>query len=69
MTSTYLFTALLWGSIGLGFAAYGKKQKKAIPLTGGILLMSVSYFIRTPLNLSIVSLAIIAGIYFIQKMI
>ena len=63
MDYTYLFAALLWGSVGLGFFIYGKKQRSMIPLIGGILLMAVSYAFRTPLSLSLVSLAIIAGVY------
>ncbi|MFC1511833.1 amino acid transport protein [Candidatus Latescibacterota bacterium] len=68
MTSTYIFTALLWGSIGFGFFIYGKKQKKIVPLVGGILLMGISYAVRTQLNLSLVSVAIIAGIVVARKM-
>ncbi|MFC1486034.1 hypothetical protein ACFL55_03300, partial [Candidatus Latescibacterota bacterium] len=68
MTSSYIFTALLWSSIGFGFFIYGKKQKAIIPLVGGILLMGISYAVRTPLNLSLVSAAIIAGIVVARKM-
>ncbi|MFC1485654.1 amino acid transport protein [Candidatus Latescibacterota bacterium] len=68
MTSTYLYAALLWGTIGFGFFIYGKKQKKIVPLVGGILLMGISYAVRTPLNLSLVSAGIIAGIVVARKM-
>ena len=63
MDFTYLFAALLWGSIGLGFFIYGKKQKSMIPLVGGVLLMAVCYVVRTTLILSLASMAIIAGMY------
>ena len=68
MDMTYLFTALVWSSIGLGFFLYGKKQQKFIPLIGGLCLMGMSYLIRTPLNLSLGSLAVIAAIYFTRNM-
>ena len=67
MEAGYLFTALVWGSIGLGFFIFGKKQKSAGPLVGGIILMGASYFAKTPLMLSIVSLVIIAGIYVLKR--
>lgn len=67
MDYTYLFAALLWGSIGMGFFIYGKKQKSLYPLIGGILLMGISYVIRTALYLSLASMAIIGGIYVMRK--
>jgi hypothetical protein len=67
MDPAYLFTALVWGSIGLGFFMYGKKKKRAVPLAGGILLMGISYLIKTPLSLSCISLILIAGIYLVNR--
>ena len=63
----YLFAALFWGSVGFGFFIYGKKQKSAVPLVCGILLMSASYFARTPLSLSLFGIAIVAAIYILKK--
>ena len=67
MNVSYLFTAFFWGTIGFGFFIYGKKQKSMIPLVGGILLMGVTYLVRTALNLSLISIAIIGGIYVMSK--
>jgi hypothetical protein len=61
MVST-LFASLIWGSIGLGFAIYGKKQKALAPLLGGILLMGISYFIGSALVMSLVGVVLVAGI-------
>jgi len=67
MDTGYLFAALVWGSIGMGFFIYGKKKKRIVPLVGGIVLMGISYLIKTPLSLSCVSLVLIAGIYLVSK--
>ena len=67
MNVSYLFAAFFWGAIGFGFFIYGKKQKSMIPLVGGILLMGVTYLVRTALNLSLISIAIIGGIYVMSK--
>ena len=67
MNVSYLFAAFFWGTIGFGFFIYGKKQKSMIPLVGGILLMGVTYLVRTALNLSLISIAIIGVIYVISK--
>ena len=43
-TSTLIW-GVIFGSIGLGFFVYGKKQKAVIPLVSGIGLMLFPYFI------------------------
>ena len=43
-TSTLIW-GVIFGSIGLGFFVYGKKQKAVIPLLCGIGLMVFPYFI------------------------
>ncbi len=45
MDTSSLMWGLIFGSIGLGFFVYGKKQKAAIPLFSGIGLMVMPYFI------------------------
>lgn len=67
MDPLYLFAALVWGSIGLGFFIYGKKQKRPVPLVGGIVLMAVCYIVKTPLSLSLAGIALVAGIYLLGK--
>ena len=62
-----LFASLFWGSVGLGFAVYGKKQGSVFPLVGGILLMGISYVIGSALYMSLVSIAIVAAIIYLSK--
>jgi len=65
--SSTLFASLIWGSIGMGFAIYGKKQRSAVPLVGGILLMGISYLIASALWMSLVGAALIAGIVWVGR--
>jgi hypothetical protein len=58
-----LFASLLWGSIGIGFCIYGKKQRSAPPWAGGVALIAISYFIRSVLWMSLAAAGIIAGVW------
>ena len=66
-SSGYLFAALIWGSVGMGFAIYGKKQKALVPLVGGIVLMGISYLISSALYMSLVGVAIVAAILMLGR--
>jgi hypothetical protein len=46
-----LLWGLLFGSIGLGYFIYGKKQKAVVPLVCGIALMVFPYFVSNALLL------------------
>jgi hypothetical protein len=45
MSASSLLWGVLFGSIGLGYFVYGKKQQAAIPLICGIILMVLPYFV------------------------
>ena len=62
-----LFASLLWGSIGSGFAIFGKKQSEPVTLFGGIALVAVSYFIESALIMSLVSAGLIAAIFWLRR--
>lgn len=54
MNQAQLLWGLLFGSIGLGFFLYGKKQGQIVPLISGLLLMAYPYFVsNTPLLVAI----------------
>ena len=42
---TSLIFSFLFGSIGMGYFVYGKKQQAAIPLIAGIVLCIFPYFV------------------------
>ena len=66
-SSGFIIASLIWGSIGMGFAIYGKKQRATAPLLGGVLLMGVSYLISSALVMSLVGMALVAGIVWYQR--
>ena len=65
-TAGTLVASLIWGSIGTGFFIYGWKQQSIPPLVGGLLLIIASYFISSPLYMSLASVAAIAGIFWLK---
>jgi hypothetical protein len=64
-TSTLMW-GMIFGSIGLGFFVYGKKQKVVIPLFSGIGLIVFPYFISNVYILILSGIALIALPYFIR---
>ncbi len=66
-SASFLFASLVWGSIGLGYFIYGKKQQSISAMAGGILMMVAAYFVGSVLAMSLVSLLIIVGVYVLIK--
>jgi hypothetical protein len=61
-----LLWGIVFGSIGLGFFVYGKKQKAIIPILSGIGLMAFPYFISNIYIMILSGLALIALPYFVR---
>jgi len=57
---------LLFGSIGLGFFIYGRKQRAAVPLICGLALMIFPYFVSNSILLVVIGVALIAIPYFFR---
>ncbi len=64
-TSTLMW-GIIFGSIGLGFFVYGKKQKVIIPMLSGIGLMAFPYFISNIYILILSGIVLVALPYFIR---
>jgi len=64
-TSTLMW-GMIFGSIGLGFFVYGKKQKAVIPLLSGIVLIVFPYFISNIYILVLAGIVLIALPFFIR---
>lgn len=64
-TSSLLW-GLLFGSIGLGFFIYGKKQNAPVALFSGIGLMVFPYFVTNTWLIVITGGALMALPYFVQ---
>ena len=62
-----LCASLLWGSVGTGLFIYGKKQSALLHLLCGALLVIASYVIRSPLYMSLGSIALLAAMYILRR--
>jgi hypothetical protein len=65
MTGVLLW-GLLFGSIGLGYFIYGKKQGAVVPLVCGLGLMIFPYFVPNTMLLVGVGALLIAVPYFLR---
>ncbi|HEY9146139.1 MAG TPA: hypothetical protein VIN36_05590 [Thiobacillus sp.] len=61
-----LLWGLLFGSVGLGFFLYGKKQQAVVPLFCGLALMVFPYFVSNTILLVAIGIALIALPYFVR---
>jgi hypothetical protein len=57
---------IIFGSIGMGFFIYGKKQQAFIPIVSGIGLMIIPYFVANIYILVLIGLALIVLPYFLR---
>ena len=65
--ANFLFASLIWGSVGVGYFIYGKKQQEPVPLVGGLVMIGISYFVASALLMSLISLAIMAAVFFLMR--
>jgi hypothetical protein len=65
--ANFLFASLIWGSVGMGYFIYGKKQSSWAPMIGGVLMMAASYFVGSALLMSLVCLGLMGAIYVLLK--
>ena len=66
-STSILMWGMIFGSIGLGFVAYGKKRKAVIPLFSGIGLIVCPYFISNTYILVLSGIVLMTLPYFIRK--
>jgi hypothetical protein len=57
---------LFFGSIGLGFFIYGRKQRAVVPLLCGLALMVFPYFVSNVMLLVGIGVLLIAIPYFLR---
>jgi len=60
LNASTLWWGLLFGSIGLGFFVYGRKQRAIVPLLCGIALMVFPYLVSGTAWLIVVGVVLIA---------
>jgi hypothetical protein len=61
-----LLWGVLFGSVGLGFFVYGKKQSMVVPLVCGLALMVYPYFMSNAVALVLMGLVLVAMPYFFR---
>lgn len=66
LNESWLLWGLLFGSIGLGFFMYGRKQKAVAPLLCGLALMIFPYFVANTILLVAIGCALIIIPYFVR---
>jgi hypothetical protein len=64
--TTSLLLGVLFGSIGMGYIVYGKKQRKGMALLSGIALCVFPYCVSTIFFVVLIGLALMALPFFIQ---
>jgi hypothetical protein len=57
---------ILFGSIGLGFFVYGRKQRAVVPLMCGLALMIYPYFVSNTILLVTIGSLLVALPYFVR---
>jgi hypothetical protein len=61
-----LFWGVLFGTVGLGFFTYGRKQRAGVPLCVGIALFLIPYFISNSYLLVTAGCILMAVPFFIK---
>ena len=62
-----LFASLLWGSIGVGYFIYGKRQQCSPALVGGIVMTVLSYLVGSALAISLICVLLMAAVSVLAK--
>ncbi|HFE31716.1 MAG TPA: hypothetical protein ENJ17_00245 [Gammaproteobacteria bacterium] len=64
--TSLLLWGLLFGAIGLGFLVYGKRQRSIVPLSSGLALLVLPYFVSNVYLLVLMGFALVAIPYFVK---
>ena len=62
-----LIFAVLFGSIGVGYFIYGKKQQRLVPLIAGVGLCAFPYFIHNLYAIVIVGTVLTAAPWLLRE--
>jgi hypothetical protein len=61
-----LLWGILFGSIGLGYFIYGKREKVIVPMVCGLVLMVFPYFVEGTTTLVAIGAALAVTPYFVR---
>ncbi len=65
--SATIFASLVWGTIGVAYFVYGKKQASWPAMAGGVLMVATAYFAASVWVMSAISVATIVTVYLLLK--
>jgi hypothetical protein len=65
-SESFLLASMIWGAIASGYLIYGWRQKAALPLAGGAVMMVASCFLPA-LPMSLICIVIMIAIYWLAK--
>jgi hypothetical protein len=66
LDTSSLLWGLLFGSVGLGFFVYGRKQRAVVPLVCGLVLMVFPYFVSNAALLVVAGVVLCAVPFFLK---
>jgi len=64
MNEYWLLWGVVFGSIGLGFFVYGRRQRAVVPLICGVALVILPYLVSSTLLLVAIGVVLIVVPYF-----
>ena len=67
LDTNFLLASLVWGSVGVGYFIYGRKQQSIIPLIGGVLMITASYLAGSASSMSLICSGLIAAVYWLVR--
>ena len=66
VSTAWILWCLLFGSSGLGFFMYGRRQRAVVPLVCGLALMIYPYFVSSTVLLVAIGAALMALPWFVR---
>lgn len=66
MDESLLLWGILFGSIGIGYFMYGKREKAIVPMVCGLVLMVFPYFVEGTIALVAIGVALAVTPYFVR---
>ena len=66
MNLSQLLWGVVFGSIGLGYFVYGKRQRVVVPLVCGLALMAFPYFVSNTVLVVVIGAVLAALPYWVR---
>jgi len=66
LDESWLLWGMLFGSIGIGYFIYGKREKVIVPMVCGLVLMVFPYFVEGTITLIAIGVALAVTPYFVR---